>query len=53
MLFGMLGFLGIERAGARVGWISAAEGSKFAATMREFAEQVAALGKGNHLGELR
>ena len=53
MLFSMLDYLGIERERTRVEWISAAEGSKFAATMKEFAEQVAALGKGNQLGELR
>lgn len=53
MLFSMLDYLGIERERTRVEWISAAEGSKFAATMREFAEQVAALGKGVQLGELR
>ena len=53
MLFSMLEYLGIERERTRVEWISAAEGSKFAATMKEFAEQVAALGKGNQLGELR
>jgi coenzyme F420-reducing hydrogenase delta subunit len=49
MLFSMLDYLGIERERTRVEWISAAEGSKFAATMKEFAEQVAALGKGNQL----
>lgn len=53
MLFSMLDFLGIERERTRVEWISAAEGSKFATTMREFAAQVAALGKGNHLADLR
>ncbi|MCD8350696.1 MAG: hydrogenase iron-sulfur subunit [Planctomycetaceae bacterium] len=53
LLFSMLDYLGIERQRTRVEWISAAEGSKFAKTMSEFAEQVAALGKPNHLGELR
>lgn len=53
MLFSMLDYLGIDRARTRVEWISAAEGSKFAATMTEFAEQVAALGKANQLSELR
>lgn len=53
LLFGMLDYLGIERERTRVEWISAAEGSKFAATMNEFAQQIAALGKKNDLGELR
>lgn len=53
LFFGMLDYLGIERERTRVEWISAAEGSKFAATMNEFAQQVAALGKKNDLGELR
>ncbi len=53
LFFGMLDYLGIERERTRVEWISAAEGSKFAATMNEFASQVAALGKKNDLGELR
>ncbi len=53
MLFSMLEYLGIERARTRVEWISAAEGGKFAATMKEFAGRVAALGRGNQLGELR
>lgn len=53
MLFSMLDYLGIDRARTRVEWISAAEGSKFAATMTEFALQVAALGKTNQLGQLR
>lgn len=53
LLFSMLDYLGIERERTRVEWISAAEGSKFAATMTEFAEQIAALGKTNSLGELR
>jgi coenzyme F420-reducing hydrogenase delta subunit len=53
LLFSMLDYLGIDRERTRVEWISAAEGSKFAKTMAEFAGQVAALGKPNHLGELR
>ncbi len=53
MLFSMLEYLGIERERTRVEWISAAEGSKFAATMKEFAEQVAALGKGNQLKDFK
>jgi coenzyme F420-reducing hydrogenase delta subunit len=53
MLFSMLEYLGIERERTRVEWISAAEGGKFAATMKEFAGHVAELGKGRHLGELR
>ena len=53
MLFNMLDYLGNERARTRVEWISAAEGAKFAATMREFCGHVAALGPKNNLGELR
>lgn len=53
MLFSMLDYLGIERDRARVEWVSAAEGSKFAATMNEFVGAVTALGKRNNLGDLR
>ena len=37
----------------RVEWVSAAEGAKFAATMNEFAETVAALGENKRLEDLR
>jgi len=52
-LFSMLDFLGIERARTRVEWVSAAEGAKFAATMNDFAEKVAALGENKRLEDLR
>ena len=45
LLFSMLDYLGIERERTRVEWVSAAEGAKFAATMNDFAEKVAALGR--------
>jgi coenzyme F420-reducing hydrogenase delta subunit len=53
LLFGMLDYLGIERERTRMVWISAAEGSRFSATMNAFVEQVTALGKTPSLGELR
>ena len=52
-LFSMLDFLGIERERTRVEWVSAAEGAKFAATMNDFAEKVAALGENKRLEDLR
>ena len=52
-LFSMLDFLGIERERTRVEWVSAAEGAKFAATMNDFAKQVAELGENKRLEDLR
>ena len=52
-LFSMLDFLGIERERTRLEWVSAAEGAKFAATMKDFAETVAALGENKRLEDLR
>ena len=52
-LFSMLDYLGIERERTRVEWVSAAEGAKFAATMNDFAEKVAALGENKRLEDLR
>ena len=49
LLFSMLDYLGIERERTRVEWVSAAEGAKFAATMNDFAEKVAGLGKNKRL----
>ena len=46
-------YLGIERERTRVEWVSAAEGAKFAATMNDFAEKVAGLGKNKRLEDLR
>ncbi len=40
----LLQVLGIDKARVRLEWISSAEGPKFAATAREFTEQVRALG---------
>ena len=53
LLFSMLDYLGIERERTRVEWVSAAEGAKFAATMNDFAEKVAALGENKRLEDLR
>ena len=53
LLFSMLDYLGIERARTRVEWVSAAEGAKFAQTMSDFAQSVAALGENKRLEELR
>jgi coenzyme F420-reducing hydrogenase delta subunit len=49
----MLEFLGIEKERTRLEWVSAAEGAKFAATMEDFAKQVAALGENKRLEDLR
>ena len=53
LLFSMLDYLGIERERARVEWVSAAEGQKFAHTMNQFAEAVTALGECRRLEDLR
>ena len=53
LLFSMLDYLGIERARTRVEWVSAAEGAKFAQTMSDFAQSVAALGENKRLEDLR
>ena len=53
LFFSMLQYLGIEKDRVRVEWVSAAEGAKFAATMNEFAEQIAALGENQRLEDLR
>ena len=53
LLFSMLDFLGIEKERTRVEWVSAAEGAKFAATMNDFVQTVAALGKNRRLEDLR
>mgnify|MGYP002512421843 CR=1 FL=1 len=49
----MVDDLGIDRKRTRVEWVSAAEGAKFAATMNDFAEKVAALGENKRLEDLR
>jgi coenzyme F420-reducing hydrogenase delta subunit len=53
MLFSMLEYLGIEKERTRLEWVSAAEGAKFAATMNDFVETVAALGENKRLEDLR
>ena len=53
LLFSMLEFLGIEKGRTRVEWVSAAEGAKFAKTMKEFVEAVTALGENKRLEDLR
>ena len=52
-LFSMLSYLGIERERTRVEWVSAAEGAKFAAVMKDFCETVRALGPSRRLEDLR
>ncbi|MBO6053274.1 MAG: hydrogenase iron-sulfur subunit [Clostridia bacterium] len=53
LLFSMLDYLGIERGRTRVEWVSAAEGQKFAETMKSFAAAIAALGPNRRLEDLR
>ena len=53
LLFSMLDYLGIEKDRVRLEWVSAAEGAKFAATMKSFAEDVARLGECKRLEDLR
>ena len=53
LLFSMLSYLGIEKNRVRLEWVSAAEGAKFAATMKSFVEEVAALGECKRLEDLR
>ena len=53
LLFSMLEYLGVEQERIRLEWVSAAEGAKFAATITEFARELAPLGKNVRLGELR
>ena len=53
LFFSMLQYLGIEKDRVRVEWVSAAEGAKFAATMNDFAAQIAALGENKRLEDLR
>ena len=53
VLFSLLDFLGIERERARVEWVSASEGARFAAVMSDFAKTVAALGPNKRLSDLR
>lgn len=53
LLFSMLDYLGIEKERTRVEWVSAAEGAKFAETMKNFEETVAALGENRRLEDLR
>ena len=53
LLFSMLDYLGIEKDRVRLEWVSAAEGAKFAATMKSFAEDVAKLGECKRLEDLR
>ena len=44
LLKGLMKQLGIEEERLRLEWISAAEGAKFADTVREYTEQIRALG---------
>jgi len=53
MLISLLDYLGIEKGRTRVEWVSAAEGARFAAVMREFTEQIRSLGQNKRLGDIR
>ncbi len=53
LLYSMLDFLGIERNRTRLEWVSAAEGTKFAAVMNQFTEDVRKLGSNRRLEDLR
>ena len=53
LLFSLLDYLGIDRGRTRVEWVSAAEGTKFAAVMNDFVQQITALGENVKLGDLR
>ena len=53
MLFSLLDYIGVEKGRTRVEWVSAAEGVKFAATMKEFIEKIRSLGKNVRLEDLR
>jgi F420-non-reducing hydrogenase iron-sulfur subunit len=47
MLIKLLSILGIEPSRARLEWISASEGPKFASTITEFVDQIKELGPNN------
>ena len=54
LLFSMLDYLGIEkRSVPALNGSVAAEGAKFAETMNDFAQRVAALGENKRLEDLR
>lgn len=53
VLFRLLEFMGLDKRRVRVEWVSAAEGSKFALVMNEFAGTIRELGENVKLGDLR
>ncbi|MCL1848708.1 MAG: hydrogenase iron-sulfur subunit [Clostridiales bacterium] len=53
LLFSMLDYLGIERERARVEWVSAAEGARFASVMNDFVGQIRELGENRKLRDIR
>jgi coenzyme F420-reducing hydrogenase delta subunit len=53
LLFSILDYLGIDSGRTRVEWVSAAEGTKFAAVMNRFAESIHDLGENRRLRDLR
>jgi len=53
LLLSLLDYLGIEKGRARVEWVSAAEGVRFATVMREFTEQIRSMGQNKRLGDIR
>ena len=53
LLFSMLDYLGIEKERARVEWVSAAEGARFASVMNDFVDTITKLGENRKLRDLR
>ena len=53
LLFSMLDYLGIEKERARVEWVSAAEGARFASVMNDFVDTNTKLGENRKLRDLR
>ena len=53
LLFSMLDYLGIEKERARVEWVSAAEGARFATVMNDFVDTITKLGENRKKRDLR
>ena len=49
----MLDYLGIEKERARVEWVSAAEGARFASVMNDFVDTITKLGENRKVRDLR
>ena len=52
-VFKVLDYLGIEKERARVEWVSAAEGARFASVMNDFVDTITKLGENRKLRDLR